>query len=189
MLFMTGVDLIPGPEPPPPPPPPPPRGPLDNFKALFGFNGAAPAGPLWDVLATFAADKAFYVATETLVCGPTSAVVVDDDDFDSARKKIGADASVEWYYTVTDTTVNSRPNGMGSTAGHVNQAAVPVLSVFPEAKERQPKPAVTHLQVLLPSGKSGWIPMAAALPLVTDRLCYALTADGEWKLAAYDQAE
>jgi hypothetical protein len=31
--------------------------------------------------------------------------------------------------------------------------------------------------------------MAAALPLVTDRLCYALTADGEWKLAAYDQAE
>jgi hypothetical protein len=165
------------------------RGPLDNFKALFGFNGTAAGGPLWDVLATFAADKAFYVATETLVCGPTSAVVVDEDEFNDARKKIGADASVEWYYTLSDTTVNGRPNGMGATVGHVNQLALPVLGVFPAAKEGQPKPTATHLQVLLPSGKSGWIPIAGALPLVTDRLCYAMTADGEWKLAAYDQAD
>ena len=48
---------------------------------------------------------------------------------------------------------------------------------------------MTHLQVLLPSGKTGWIPATAGLPLVTDRLCYAVTADGDWKIAAFDQAE
>jgi hypothetical protein len=43
--------------------------------------------------------------------------------------------------------------------------------------------------VLLPSGKSGWIPISAAIPLTTDRLCYALTADNDWKFAAFDQGE
>lgn len=165
------------------------RGPLDNFKALFGFNGAAAEGPLWDVLATFAADKAFYVATATLVCGPTSAIVVDNDDFKSAKKKIGADASVEWYYILEETTVMSKPTGTGSPVGRADQLALPVLSALPETSAGNRKPPVTHLQVLLPSGKSGWIPVSAGLPLVTDRLCYAVTPDGEWKLAGYDQAE
>lgn len=172
------------------------HGPVDNFAAVFGFTesgstagGAAPSGPLWDVLATFAGDKTFYRATDTLVCGPTSATIVDDDDFNSAKKKIGADASVEWYFTSADTTATSTPTDAGSPVGHASQVAFPVLSVFPQAKDGQPKPPVTHLQVLLPSGKSGWIPISAAPPLATDRLCYALTPDGSWKFAAFDQAE
>jgi hypothetical protein len=170
--------------------------PLDNFKALFGFSqsgentsSAAAEGPLWDVLATFAADKAFYVATGTLVCGPSSAVLADEDDFNSAKRKIGADASIEWYYTLADTPVTSSPIDAGPPLGHINQSAVPVLNVFPPPTAGQPKSPVTHLQVLLPSGKTGWIPLAAGLPLVTDRLCYAVTADGDWKIAAFDQAE
>ena len=170
--------------------------PLDNFKALFGFSqsgknsgSAAAEGPLWDVLATFAADKAFYIATGTLVCGPSSAVPADEDDFNSAKRKIGADASIEWYYTLADTPATSSPVDTGPAVGHVNQGAVPVLNVFPPPTTGQPKAPLTHLQVLLPSGKAGWIPVAAALPLQTDRLCYAVTADGDWKIAAFDQAE
>jgi hypothetical protein len=41
----------------------------------------------------------------------------------------------------------------------------------------------------LPSGKGGWIPASAAIPLVTDRLCYAVTSDGSWKIAGFDQAQ
>jgi hypothetical protein len=172
------------------------RGPLDNFAAVFGFaesgNGAGSAaanGPLWDVLTAFAGDRSFYTATDTLVCGPTSATIVDDDNFNSAKKKISADASVEWYFTSADTIATSTPTDAGSPVGHVSQIALPVLSLFPQAKDGQLKPPVTHLQVLLPSGKSGWIPISAALPLVTDRLCYAVTSDGSWKFAAFDQAE
>jgi hypothetical protein len=173
------------------------RPPLDNFESLFGFaapvkpsEGQAPNGPLWDVLATFAADKTFYQATDTLVCGPMGATPVDKDDFNLAKKKINADDSVEWYFTLAETTtVAGSPTAAGPPVGHIGQAALPVLSVFPQAAAGQPKPPVTHLQVLLPSGEPGWIPVSAALPLVTDRLCYAVTADGSWKFAAFDQAE
>jgi len=169
---------------------------LDNFQSLFGFaapakttEGPAPNGPLWDVLATFAADKIFYQATDTLVCGPMSAKV-DSDDFNLAKRKINADESVEWYFTLAPTTpVSASPTAAGPPTGQVSQVALPVLKVFPQAAAGQPKPPVTHLQVLLPSGDTGWIPVSAGLPLLTDRLCYALTSDGSWKFAAFDQAE
>ena len=46
-----------------------------------------------------------------------------------------------------------------------------------------------HIEVLLPSGKSGWIPVAAARPVVTNRMCYAKNSAGEWKIVLFDQAE
>lgn len=176
------------------------RSALDNFKTVFGFaqsektaNGAvtdSSQAPLWDILIAFAGDTAFYQATGTLVCGPTSAIIVDEDDFNTAKRRIDADASVEWYFTVAATTTATRtPTDAGSPVGNVGEVALPVLNTYPQAAEGQPKPPVTHLQVLLPSGKSGWIPITAALPLVTDRLCYALTDNGSWKIAGFDQAE
>ena len=101
--------------------------------------------------------------------------------------RIGADDSVEWYFTVADTNATATPAG-GAAVGRVGQVALPVLKTYPALTEGATRP-VTHLQVLLPSGKSGWIPLSAARPMVTDRLCYALTADGTWKIAAFDAAE
>jgi hypothetical protein len=169
------------------------RGATDNFSTVFGFGtpsgGGTANGPLWEILAGFAGDQTFYRATDTLVCGPTSASVVDNDDFNSAKKRMGADETVEWYFTTADAVVVSTPTDAGTPIGHTGQVALPVLSVSPQAKAGEAKPAVTHLQVLLPSGKSGWIPISAAIPLSTDRLCYALTIDGDWKFAAFDQGE
>jgi hypothetical protein len=168
---------------------------LHNFKVVFGFrelgkdaDGAVAGGPNWEALTAFAADKFFYAATDTLVCGPTGAMVVDDRVFDSAKQTIAADDSVEWYFTVTDTTATAAPTGPGSSVGSVSRLALPVLNVYPPAGG-QPGPPATHVQVLLPSGKSGWIPTSAAIPLVTDRLCYAVTPDGNWKIAGFDQAQ
>jgi hypothetical protein len=42
--------------------------------------------------------------------------------------------------------------------------------------------------VLLPSGRTGWVPVAAVRPLAADHLCYARTSSGDWKIAAIDQA-
>ncbi len=60
-----------------------------------------------------------------------------------------------------------------------------MLGVHPDQKDAKP----THLEVLLPSGKSGWIPAAAARPLVSSRLCYSKTRAGEWKITLFDQNE
>jgi hypothetical protein len=169
---------------------------LHNFKVVFGFrefgkdaDGPVADGPNWEALAAFAADKFFYAATDTLVCDPTGATVVDDRVFDSAKQTIAADDSVEWYFTVAETTATANPTDTGSPVGRVNQLALPVINVYPLLPGAKSGPPATHVQVLLPSGKSGWIPISSAVPLVTDRLCYAVTPDGNWKIAGFDQAQ
>ena len=67
--------------------------------------------------------------------------------------------------------------------------ALPLIGFYPPEKEGAPPPPPTHFEVLLPSGRTGWVPVAAVRPLETDHLCYARTPAGEWKIAAFDQAE
>jgi len=43
--------------------------------------------------------------------------------------------------------------------------------------------------VLLLSSKTVIIAAAAAIPMASERLCYAKTQAGDWKIAAYDQIE
>lgn len=169
---------------------------LQNFKVLFGFreagkhvDGGVKDGPYWDDLAAFAANTEFQRASDTLVCGPMIAIAADQDAFDQARQKIGADDSTEWYFTLGDTIVTASPGG-GATVGKVGQVALPLLDEYPQAREGSAQaPAITHRKVLLPSGKSGWIPASAALLLTPDRLCFATTASGDWKIAEFDQSE
>jgi hypothetical protein len=66
--------------------------------------------------------------------------------------------------------------------------AVPLLDVHPVPTDKEPARAATHVQILLPGGQTGWIPAAAARPLSSDRLCYAKTPSGDWKIAAFDQS-
>jgi hypothetical protein len=169
---------------------------LQNFKVLFGFrvagkhvDGGVKDGPYWDDLATFAANTKFQRVSDTLVCGPMTGILMDQDVFDQARQKIGADDSTEWYFTLGDTTVTASP-GSGATVGKVGPVALPLLDEYPQAREGSTQPpAITHLKVLLPSGKSGWIPVSAALLLNPDRLCYATTASGDWKIAEFNQSQ
>lgn len=168
---------------------------LQNFKVLFGFreagkhvDGGVKDGPFWDDLANFAANTKFQRATGALVCGPMTAIV-SEDVLSQARQKIGADDFTEWYFTLGDTTVTAGP-GSGAAVGKVGQVALPLLDEYPQAREGSIEtPAITYLKVLLPSGKSGWIPVSAAMLLAPDRLCYAVTANGDWKIVAFDQSE
>jgi hypothetical protein len=169
---------------------------LQNFKVVFGFrqvgkrfDGGVLDGPFWDSLAAFAANTTFDNTAQTLVCGPIAASVADSNAFVNAKKTIGADDSVDWYFTVADTSVTATPAGGGSPVGRANQLALPVIDVYPPVPAGQSGPPTTHLKVLLPSGKSGWIPIAAAIPLNADRLCYTHLPSGEWKIALFDQAE
>jgi hypothetical protein len=172
------------------------RDPLHNFKVLFGFrefgknaDGKVEDGPFWDSLSAFANEDTYYQAEQaaSLVCSPISASVADDDVFEKARAKIETDDdTTDWYFTLRDTPVATKPGDKGPPILTLKQQAVPVLSSFPVAREGQPEPTATHYEVLLPSGKVGWIPAAAARPLETSRFCYALTSGGEWKFGLYD---
>jgi len=172
---------------------------LHNFKVVFGFRAAgatadAPVaqGPFWDALETFATDKTFYKATNAgnLICNPMQANITDDDVFAKARDKIeGSDEPAEWYFTLQGTSVAKSPGDRGPPIAKVGTVALPVLSASPAAKDGQPASPPEFLEVLLPSAKTGWIAASAARAISVERLCYAKTVTGEWKIVGYDQPE
>jgi hypothetical protein len=171
---------------------------IHNFKVAFGFrglgkdvDGGVDNGPYWDVLTSFADDATYYAATDSgnLVCGPIAAEVADDRIFEQARKRIEtANEAAEWYFTLAETAVAKAPGDTGAPVAKVGIVALPLLSFYPPEKEGAPPPPPTHFEVLLLSGRTGWVPVAAVRPLAADHLCYARTSSGDWKIAAIDQA-
>lgn len=166
------------------------RSALDNFKVVFGFraadadtDGNVENGPFWETLAAFVAEDSFYTVEDAgnLVCSPTSASVTDEDIYEKAKSVIGAeDDPPEWYFTLRATSVEKSPTDKSEVA-KIGTLALPILSSDP--KEGAP----AHLEVLLPSGKSGWISARTARPLESERLCFAKTPMGNWKIVQYDQ--
>jgi hypothetical protein len=170
---------------------------VHNFKVVFGFralgkdvDGGVDDGPYWDALAGFANDPTYYAANDagSLVCGPIAADVADEDVFDRAQKKVAnGDEEANWYFTLDDTAVAKAPGDAGAPIAKVGAVAMPLLDVYPAEQDGQPAPPPTHFEFLLPSGKSGWVAVAAVRPLFADHLCYARTASGEWRIALLDQ--
>lgn len=171
---------------------------LHNFKVVFGFrapgkdaDGGVENGPFWDMLRAFAADGTYSESGNTgnLVCGPAAAEVIDKAVFEQARKKVEAIYDeAEWYFPLTKTDVTKSPNDTAPPIVKIDSVALPVLNAYPATEGNNPTPA-THLQVLLPSGQSGWVPVSAVRPLVTGRLCYAKTPNSNWRIAVYDEGE
>ena len=172
---------------------------LHNFKVVFGFrpkgadaDGPVENGPFWDALAAFASDGTYYQDADAgnLVCGPITANAADDNVMEQARKKLEVGEEVaEWYFTVAPTNVAKAPNDSGPPIAKVGTVALPALSIYPPVEEGKPAAPATHLEVLLPTGKTGWVPASSVRPWDSERLCYAKTPSGEWKIASYDQLE
>jgi hypothetical protein len=121
------------------------------------------------------------------VCGPLLAEAVNAAVFERAEKKLQTPGeAILWYFTMQDTPVRAEPDDGSATVGRSGVAALPVTDAHPpQDVDNAPKP--THLEVLLPTGKSGWVPAGAMRALETSRLCYAKTASGEWKIAAFEE--
>ena len=124
---------------------------IHNFKVAFGFralgegvDGGVDDGPYWEMLTAFAEEPSFYIANDagTLVCGPMSAKVADDDVFDQARRKIDAtDEPVEWYFTLAaETPVAMAPGHTGTPMPRSGQSRCPFSpSIHRKRKARRPR--------------------------------------------------
>jgi hypothetical protein len=177
---------------------------LHNFKVVFGFraqgkdeDGAVENGPYWDELAQFARDPSFYSASDktSMICGPLLAEATDAAALDQAQSKveIGDDFGT-WYFTAGDTPVAKAPGDSGAPIGRLGKVAFPVIGLYPEPKDGNTIDGTTaapptHYEVLLSSGKTGWIAASAVRPLSADRLCYAKTPDGRWTIVNFDQGQ
>jgi hypothetical protein len=165
---------------------------VHNFKVAFGFrvvdssvDGGVQGGAQWSALAAFAAESIFFevAGVRNMVCGPMAAEILDDEVFERARQTIeSSDGGADWHFIIGDVAVARAPGDVGAPIARLSGVAVPVLGTHPRGS------APTHVQVLLSSGRPGWVPVSATRPLVSDRLCFGKTADGEWRIVAYDQA-
>jgi hypothetical protein len=104
----------------------------------------------------------------TLVCGPMTAEVADDNAFEEARRKIDAiNEPVEWYFTIRCRDARrhgARRQRHPGRQGRDNCDAL--IGFYPPEREGAPPPP-THYEVLLPSGRTGWVPVTAVRPLKT----------------------
>ena len=165
-----------------------------NFRVVFGFrapgkdaDGGVEGGPFWGVLKGFADDDSFNQNSDSgnLVCSPNSASAVSTEVYERAVARVEeAFEGAQWVFLLQGTPVAKAPDDKGTPIGKIGVEAVPVISTYPQKAE-----VPTHFEILLPSGRRGWIPANAARPMLGDRLCYVLTPSGDWKFGIYDSAD
>jgi hypothetical protein len=164
-----------------------------NFRVAFGFRGVGEVadGEVenadWNLLKSFAEDDSLYQVGDgdNLVCSPNAATIVSTEVYERAAARVDAAIDdVQWFFTLRATTVAKAPDDTGTPIGKISVEAVPVLSTHPQDADKP-----THLEILLPSGRRGWIPANVARPLQGDRLCYVRNVGREWRIGIFDAAE
>lgn len=162
-----------------------------NFRVVFGFRPAGKdaddsveGGPFWEALAVFVNENTYYQLKPNLICSPMAASIVEPEAFEKARAAIDTPEEIAtWYFTLRPTPVQKSPQDNGPAVAQLSLEAVAILKAEPAAETGQ---TPTHFEILLPSGRTGWIAADAVRPLQADQLCYAQTAKGEWKIAIFD---
>jgi hypothetical protein len=130
-----------------------------------------------------------------MICGPLLAEATDAAVLEQAQNKVEIAGDFgTWYFTAGDTPVTKSPGDSGAPIGKLGKVAFPVIGLYPQPNDGKTTdgaaiPAPTHYEVLLSSGKTGWIAASAARPLTADRLCYAKTRDGRWTIVNFDQGQ
>jgi hypothetical protein len=167
---------------------------LTNFKVAFGFReygkteDSDSASAFWILLDDAASDPSLTPRDDNpeIACGPAVASVVDEDVRDRASEEIaGEGESLEWVYTLKEITLTEQPTG-GGTVAKASNIAMPVVSRYPAPKAGENLPT-SFYEVLLPSGKTGWIDADGVDPIGVDRICYGKDKSGAWKIVGYEQ--
>ena len=167
--------------------------PLQNFKIAFGFAVAGKDDrsgddeAFWILLEQAVSDPALtpHADNSAIACGPAAAEA-DEDARDAATERIaGDDEGVEWVYTLKEVALTEKPAG-GRTVAKAANVALPVVGRHPAAKAGEDV-AASFYELLLPSGKTGWIDADGVEALAVDRLCYGKDRAGAWKIARYEQ--
>jgi hypothetical protein len=150
---------------------------IDNLAKAIGLDGEEAVG--WDVLTIYAGDPTGdpWRKKKGVICAPGDPQF-DENEAEQLAATTETDAS-EWGYPVGDgVEVRSAP---GATSPVSEKLGLYLVRVYPDAS---PASALRSdvLRIVLPSGKLGFVPSGALLPLESDRLCYVKEGSA-WKIA------
>jgi hypothetical protein len=154
---------------------------FENFATAIGLNDKEGTG--WEIIAAAAAETTLEPMPErkSVMCGPANPQI-DEAEFESLIKATGTDAE-EWGFPhTTGLEVRAAPQ---PNAPIIETLGMHLVRVMPEDDDGS---ATSMLRVVGPSGKVGYVPVNALLPVVFDQLCY-IKEPGGWKIAGYSGSE
>lgn len=148
-----------------------------NLTVALGLDGEDDDG--WRLLAAMADDPTLEAmdGRDGVMCGP-AAPQLDDHAFE--RLVETTDTGPDEWGVPTRARLEMRETPQRN-APVIETLGMHLVRVFPEAPRDQPP---EMLRVLGPSGKVGYVPLAALAPLASDQMCYVKQADG-WKITGY----
>jgi hypothetical protein len=150
---------------------------IENFATAIGLDAKDGSG--WQALADYASEPSLSQVGDRkdFVCAP-AAPIFDEKQFEALLQSSGTDPG-EWGYPLQDgIEVRDSAAPDGKTVEKLGWHFVRVMP------EDEPAPTASLLRIVAPSGKVGYLPVDALLPLGVDQLCYIHQADG-WKIAGY----
>jgi hypothetical protein len=156
---------------------------FENFATAVGLNDKAGSG--WEIIAGAAAESTLEAMEDRkgVMCGPASPQI-DEKGFEALIKATGTDAE-EWGYPRAaglEVRSTAQPNGP-----IIETLGMHLVRVLPDDTANATQPPVV-LRVVGPSGKVGYVPTAALLPIVFDQVCY-IKEPGGWKITGYAGGE
>jgi len=150
--------------------------------SLGGFTGRDAPG--WEALAAAAGDATLEPNEDHkgAMCGPAGPVI-DDKAFEALTKETGTDGG-DWAFP---TAPNIEVRGAAqANAPVIEKLGMVLVRVLPEAPPsgNAPQQMPQFAKIVLPSGKTGFVPFESISPLGFDQICYVKDASG-WKIAGY----
>jgi hypothetical protein len=155
----------------------------DNFTRAFHFGREI--GDTWERLAAIAAERAVsrHETRRGLVCAPGEPIY-NRAALDRLYDATNTDG-LDWAYpraASTPVRIVPQPNAalMDTLKLHF------VRTLGHSGPENDPDPLANHwAQVVMPSGKTGYVPPASLTTLLVERLCFGKDARGRWRTAGY----
>jgi hypothetical protein len=154
---------------------------MENLAAAIQLNANDDSG--WDQLASYAYDPtaAPIASIKDLICSPADPVF-NDKEFEALLKATQTDLE-DWGYPLL-AGIEVRSTRL-SNAPVIDMLGLHFVRVLIDENSATIGPnQLPALQVVTPSGKTGYIPAFALAPLGNDQICYRKEADG-WKIIGY----
>jgi hypothetical protein len=150
---------------------------IDNLSKAMGLEGKDAPG--WESLASFAGEPTAEPDSQHqgVMCAPADPVF-DVKAAEALAAETKTDPS-EWGYPAADgVEVRSTPQ---ASAPVIEKLGLHLVRVYPDDSPLNAVHA-EFVRVVTPSGKAGYVPVDAILPLATDQVCYVKEAGG-WRIA------
>ena len=152
---------------------------IDNLAKALGLDGTDAIG--WDALAAYAAESTAMADPQRkgVFCAPAEPLF-DEKAADELANATHTDAA-DWVFPLRDgieVRATAKPD-----APVIDKLGLYLVRAL---ADDSPANAVlaSFVKVMLPSGKIGYVPVEAVLPIGGEQLCYVKDASG-WKIAGF----